>query len=219
MRRLIGVRIFVTDVSGHREVSHFSHRWRDIVCTRETEFARRPTPRTRESVLSFVSLKIPFCLFIGPALFARCYGTTPRAILISTQHWLMPVPARSCRPFSSDERDQGGKRRKGRGIYSRMLGPRGDARSRDGQIFVGHKPWNNRGTLRRDKSASRIVQQILEIRRERPVSRKGHERLDANWFHLIRRLTLINRGSGRSQSARSIVGYFARECFCVLVKY
>lgn len=41
---------------------------------------------SQESVLSFVSLKIPLCLFIGPALFARCYGTTPRAILISTQH-------------------------------------------------------------------------------------------------------------------------------------
>lgn len=126
MRRLIGARIFVTDVSGHREVSHFSHRQRDIVV-----YERRvclAAHASQESVLSFVSLKIPLCLFIGPGSLCSLlrYNT---ASYINFYTALINAGARD-RADHSRAMSETGRKKEGGGAYIRGCWDRGATRDR-----------------------------------------------------------------------------------------
>lgn len=160
--------------------------------------------RLEREHLLFLLLDTAIRYFIESALSRLLWYSTASCINFRTEHWLMPVPR--------DRADHPRATSKMKEAY-----PKGDwgreTRSRDGQIFVGHNPWNNRGTLCRDKSAFRIVQQILEIRRESNIAsllirEEDSSELAANWFRFIRRLTLINRGSKWPQRARSAAGLF-----------
>lgn len=191
IRHLIKGWTFIIDVSEYREASRFiRHRQRISSCK---GWVYRNVVLTAHAsdwiALSFLPLlaqrsfaKSALPLSRSGSRCSSLWYSTASYINFYTEHWLMPVPR--------DRADRWRGARDEVGAHparEERAGPeRGDARSRDGQIFVGHSPWNNRGTLRCDKSPSRIVQQILEIRRRQRVSRERARSFPrgtrANWF-------------------------------------
>lgn len=86
----------------------------------------------------------------------------------------MPIPRDRGRAFPSDE-TQGGIPEAGGG-EGRGDEEEGDARSRDGQIFVAAHSEIIEARCAAISRRSRIVQQILEIRRVSPGTGTGNER-------------------------------------------